>query len=205
MIGGTIAFGGEMLASGVSAKPWLGGLGKLVHSGGVSVQDNVAQDLGMFSRYQVEVGPVTFTIGGKERFFDVSYSIVSTVGIGLALGSGGRFDTTLSLQTLTPIFIHDGVIKEVDDDTQRVGYCMGNTISLSRGVKNYPMMAVLSHEFNHSISWSNFRLAGNVYHLKNWEFGREVLYGIHNLMLLDKTAYWYAPMELEAFTMEKRW
>ena len=199
-LGGGVAYGGQHMASYVGRSAWAGGAGKLIQSAGVSMQDNVAENIGMFSRYQLDVGPVTFTIGSGQGF-RLSYSLVSAAGLGAGLGSGGKLDLETSLKTLTPVYV-----VELSDTVAGLplgGFCIGNTVILGSGFGKSTTALVLSHEFMHSLNWAHYRLAGNAFDLYGWGVGRDALYELRGLMQLKDNLYWWDPEELIAYTMER--
>lgn len=200
-IGGLVAFSGEYVASHVDKALIMGGAGKLIHSLGVSMQDNVAEDIGVFSRYQLDVGPTTFTIGGPDRF-RISYTVHSFIGIGRAFGVGGKFNLKASVLTLTPIFDYKG--QEAFAGGLVAGFCQGTVVAVNTGLSRHiPPGEILSHELNHSISHANFRLAGNIFRIEGLEVGRFALRSLHDTLAAFPETYYWTPMEMQAYSMEQ--
>jgi len=204
MIGGAVAYSGQWIASYVGEQPWTGGAGKLIQSAGVSMQDNVAQNLGMFSRYQIDLGPALITLGGGDGF-RMSYSLVSAVGIGTAIGRGGKFDWKLSLATLTPIFQAnlDADMFQGGENMTTGGIASGGVILMNDQQHPGSFSAVLSHEYMHTLNWNHYRLAGNAFNLYGWDVGRDAAFGLFCLPNLTEKLYWWSPEELIAYTMER--
>ena len=217
-LGGAVMYAGEHVAS-YNNYPMFGGAGKLVHDLGVSMSDNVMRGDGMFSKYETELGPVTFTFdeGIMPR---LSFTLTPAIAIGHSISNKQSFDAKQSLYNLTPVF------KTVLPDERftlnnRLHATLGST---SANVVSYTPMSedidryVLSHEMNHVLFWSKFRFSKDLLQWvptekahpslemekiqRWWNIGQDIGGNILYLpMNIDIRAYNYTMPELEAHSM----
>ncbi|MFH0752529.1 MAG: hypothetical protein V1914_02920, partial [archaeon] len=224
---GLITYLGEYIAI-YNNIPMIGGFGKLVHDLGVSMSDNVMRGESILSQYQTEFGPVTLTF--RDSIIPrPSFTITPMVAMIGNFIKGQEFDFEKSLYNLTPVFKNNSLdIIEFNGEQGIVeGYTTGNVISYTPGsIKGYTSdkalafdRLVISHEFNHTLFWSKLRFSGDLLHwvptekvlgvpkmeeiMKSWNMGQELAYCMFASFGLSMSTYYYNPMELEAYSMQR--
>lgn len=122
--------------------------GKFLHSGAVSMRDNVMEGLPWYSRYELDIGPARLSLEGmdKKPSFNVSLMPTPVFAISYYLNQGYQFDQQLSLETLTPVFTFDG-IKETPEGIDYQGVAISNVVAVSRPD---PSNVILGHELIHT-------------------------------------------------------
>lgn len=164
LFGGLVDYMGMEIAR-YNDTPFVGAAGKLVHDLGVSMSDNAALGIPALDRFQTDFGPVLFSIEHMTTNpeFNVYFQIMPAVGIITNFAEGKRFEPLESLYNLTPVFSFDNVTSE-HFGTRYAGYTMGNVMAYGRGenVEGYNSGVVRSHEFNHTLTYGNFRFINDL-------------------------------------------
>lgn len=103
---GTLIYAGQKMAAYAPYYPGLAYGATVIHSLGVSIRDNVAEDLGSLDRYQFNLGPVQISLGKPSvndgRRLNAYFLPLPFVGLIYAL-SVGEFDPGLTLKMGVPI------------------------------------------------------------------------------------------------------
>ncbi len=219
LVGGLINFTGMEIAR-YNEYPFVGAAGKLVSNLGISMADNVAMGIPMLDRYQVDFGPVLFSIEHMttDAELELYFQPGGAAGILANFALGNRLELLETLYNLIPVFTFPNISGELFGAETR-GYAIGDVISYGRGDGNsvYLPSQTMSHEFNHSLFYQDFRFiddllfsedARHEWHLSlGPDIGAALLSGPASLLYAidGKDAldiYRYFPFEFAAYSME---
>lgn len=223
-LGGSVMFAGEYIAS-YNSYPMIGASGKLVHDLGVSMSDNVMRGEGLFSQYETEFGPVTFTFKGS-LVPDLSFTATPTYAVISNVLDKQEFDARRSLYNFTPVFrrryVPESRFGGHEERTVMPASTRGNVISYTdmskSGYSDWYNKYTFSHEMNHVLFWSKSR---SMKHLVNklpsegvhpalemekiqrwWNIGQDLGGNIQYMpMYLNPKLYYYVLPEMNAYIM----
>ena len=205
LIAGGIIYGGKEIARHTEYDG-LPLLGKLVHSTGVSMRDNVAEGNEMFENYKVDFGPVLFSFDRKEGF-DAYLLPGSLGGLAYNIASGNKFDIENTLKFGTPIFrFEEDKIAEILSGVEDViGATKTNIMAIGED-NNISEDEITKHEFTHALQYregtwldqviESDRLIGKQKYIKLGPDAQLILIGILPQLTVD---YKDRPLEFEAF------
>ena len=211
---GVIVYGGKELASWNGTIPGAGASGKLIHDLGVSMSDNVTFGRPILSRYVTDIGPIEINFDSKDGVSAYLYPY-SLYAIIKNAADGHRFEVKHSLLNLTPIFSFD------KSNSKYGGWTNQNVFTYCRNCDGLDNIA-RSHEMVHVLHISEFRFIDEAMPLKSEIFhNAPILHKFSNLldyikvgpfigerimalpMLFGEEGYWYNPLELEAYTLNR--
>lgn len=145
--------------------PMVGAAAHLAHDFGVSISDNAAAGIPVLDRFQTDFGPFLFSAEHltTDPVFNMYFQIMPAVGIITNLAEGNRFEFLETVSNLTPVFSFENVTAE-HFGSRYAGFTMGNVMAYGRGenVEGYNPAVVRSHEFDHTLIYSNFRFINDL-------------------------------------------
>ena len=202
-LGGTLTAGAVVAVSNAPYYPGAGAAGKLMNDIGLSLQDNIMLGLEPLDNLSTDIGFLSITVGKNSS---IKYTVTPAAGIIAFVAKGFDFKWRQSLYNLTPVFRENGGF--MAQGSWWKGIAIGNTVL-------YSDKSALSHELIHTLQWSRMRSAQ---HLGNKipvlsRIQKDGQWNItHDLLLLGmvgpnntiEDAYYYNPLELEAYVGQRR-
>lgn len=197
LFAGAVMYGGKEIARHTEYEgiPFLG---KIVHSAGVSMRDNVSKGDNIFSRYQMDFGPVLFSVDKKN--FDAYLLPGSLAGLVYNVASGNEFDMEKTLSFGTPIFNfnRDKNAENMAGVEDVIGLTKANNV----GIADYD---VAGHELTHALQYregtwldhiiESESLLGGLKYIKLGPDAQLILLGLVPQYTMD---YKNRPLEVEA-------
>ncbi len=99
-LGGLLMFDGKLLAMGQFDHPGFVWLGRAIHTGGVSIRDNVTKGRSPLSRFELDIGPVLLGVNTQSSpLIDFALLPDSLFATSLFWAMGGRLDLPMTLKT----------------------------------------------------------------------------------------------------------
>ena len=209
VVGNLTWFVGANLYKLNATVPGSGAVAKLSTDLGSSILANASNNMWLLDRYMTDIGPISFKFE-KGKPIEIGFLLFTTYNIAYSIIKHRKFDTKTSLQFITPVFKADinDIGNAINSGGLRLDYiafASGNSIVYLDELRGNLFNSVITHEMVHVSQHSRYKFGNDVFNLPYLNVGQESLDVLTSVPGLFERAYFYSPIELEAYMLEGRY